>query len=262
LKFNKAITAYSSLFVILLLLMPVLAIDYVKDNQIDLIKNGESLEFKDVDMLSINNSTIYEHFTGIDIPLNYVTSTNIDYLAGSSNFEVANNVIYLGNNSYKIDTTQYTILGSSSDFLYIPIDLTPHDLATMKALKLTYDTTTNDPSIYMFSGSTWQTIAMTGYDSATNEKIFIVDVSVISTYLSYPDENIYLRFNYAGDYQDNITFSLSYADEFNATSFTIDDTTQYLIIVSIAIITNIFALILMSDTVDILIDKKKNQWKR
>lgn len=268
-KFNNAISGYSAIIVVLLLIIPIMAIDYVKDDTQELIKDSQNYEYVGVEVLEVDTFRYESHFNNVvvlhedtnpqTISVDSISSANI-------NVEYRNGVIPIGDNTYM--ATKSYLFPNNAEWVTMQLNITPSDVVNAKFIKV-YSEYLDDNSLFFISG--FETAGDHGRwfldDIWLNDttKMFYIDISSAPIWLSMPDDKVMLeiwRDNELLAWDENITFKVEIAQTNINTTFEIEDTTYYLIIVSSMIIVNIFTLILMTDTIDIFIDKRRHGWKK
>jgi len=258
---------FASLIVLGLLILPVLAIDNMNDTQIDIITSREGFNYYPISTNVFEPITFESHFPTVNVlgtaPI--PRSVLVGFLGGNAkNLEYSDNLIYLGDNTYKLDTSVYTTFTTYNE-IFIPIDLYPAEISEYDfvIVECTNFTQNTNMDIFVYKSASSSTDRMYDFNINPDEKVFYNPTSDDALFESYIEENAYLsikKYNLALPFDENITFSISYAlkDPGNST-VTIDDNTQYLIIITSSIVINAVAIIFMTDRFDILIDKRNQR---
>lgn len=268
---NSALQSYLSLFMIGLLLIPVMAIDYVNEDEITIIENRLNYNFCDVGIVETNIPEWESHYNNVNVISEDVNTDciNVDLVTAQNiNVEYHNNINYVGNDTYLVNTWEFA---QNYDYIAIELNLTTHNLTNCDVLLLNsefvYDSSLDTNSAFYigyFTGSGTNHDYLNDLYLNENERLFYIDIGDKVSLLSAPDTNIYLeiwRGNLALPYDENITFQIQKAQISNQSAFTISDTTYYLIIVSSVSVLNIMMIIFSSETIDLYIDRK-NKWRK
>jgi len=258
-----------SLLILGILIIPIVSMDYVEDRKVEKIlelgdENYQQLQLEntliDVDSVERHYNSIGSTFIG--------DSNNSDMISvherSGNNRDVEylnNSFTYLGNGTYNVDLTSVTYNGVG-DYVLIPLNMTTKNLTNYDYVTIEYS-----GILQVFSsefGDNEIHALLTGYSIETNKAIYIIDLGDKSLLNVLYDNPFYLRFSIPTPTTD-FDYKITLAEPVNETAFELNDMTYYYIILTGTIAISIFALIFVTNTIDIIFDykdNKKNKWKK
>lgn len=250
---NESLKAVLSILVLGILIIPIMSLNYVQYNNKEYIFQYAQTNFKYtvMDNIYINRDNTENEIEHLIHTLDWTdNATVMGMIEDGSYFDIeyGDNITYIGNDTNLINISDFTY----KDLIGIELNITAWNLSKIDILIIN---TNIECEILYYEGG--QDINNIGSEEINIDK-YLIYISLhdkIDLLLAL-DYNVLLVFD---EPIENIEYQVLIANEINQSVFILNDMTQYYIILSISIMVSIFTIIFITDSINIIFDRKNKK---